>query len=461
MNSDRSIGDSLTKLIDRTVTEYGVIRAEHIIVTGLLLDSAELSKIVSKFLPHVTVIVSSFEVLELPIKIIRGLKRNFSSLPLVAALEHDNPQGTIELLKSGITDFITLPFSAIDILPRLWRILRHSAQLNDITYHLKQKVGLTQLVGKCSAFIEEISKIPFAAKCDASVLITGETGTGKELCARAIHYLSMRADKPFVPVNCGAIPADLVENELFGHTRGAFTGADSAQGGLIAEAEGGTLFLDEIDCLPLASQPKLLRLLQEKEYRKLGSPKTHGADIRVISATNIDLETAIRNNIIRKDLYYRVNIIPISLPSLRERKMDIPILSHHFLRRYAMEFLNRIKDFTPKAMSKLLEYDWPGNVRELENVIQRAVVFCKGDSIDAADIALPDAIEQAPYQSFHKSKSKAIADFEKKYIKGILLAHKGNISRAAKAAEKDRRAFWELIRKHNIDVKRIISEYNQ
>ncbi len=323
---------------------------------------------------------------------------------------------------------------------------------NALVHELKERIGLKQLVGKSPVFLAEIEKIPSIAKCSANVLISGETGTGKEMCARAIHYLSPRNDKPFVPVNCGAIPVELVENELFGHVRGAFTGADSSQTGLINEANDGTLFLDEIDCLSPPAQVKLLRFLQAKEYRQLGSTKMHQADVRVIAATNINIEEAVKKEKLRQDLYYRLNIIPFMLPPLRERKEDIPLLADHFLDKYTTEFNKQIAAFTPDAMQKLMSYEWPGNVRELENIIERAVVFSKQTVIQSIDIALPCSEITEPDKSFQKAKSEAVAQFEKNYIWNILFAHQGNITKAAKAAQKNRRAFWELIRKHKIEV---------
>lgn len=240
--------------------------------------------------------------------------------------------------------------------------------------------------------------------------------------------------------------------KLFGHVRGAFTGADSSQTGLINEANDGTLFLDEIDCLSPPAQVKLLRFLQAKEYRQLGSTKMHQADVRVIAATNINMEEAVKKGKLRQDLYYRLNIIPFMLPPLRERKEDIPLLAGHFLEKYATEFNKQVTDFTPDAMQKLMSYDWPGNVRELENIIERAVVFSKHTVVQSIDIALPSSETTESDKSFQEAKSKAVAQFEKNYIWNILFAHQGNITKAAKAAQKNRRAFWELIRKHKIEV---------
>jgi DNA-binding NtrC family response regulator len=371
--------------------------------------------------------------------------------PVIVIFEGFKPEEIIELLKLGVADFIIPPLKAIDVLPRVWRLSEHTHRQETLVYRLKERIGLGQLVGQSPAFLLEIKKIPLLAKCEASVLISGETGTGKELCARAIHYLSPRANKPFVPASCGAIPLELVENELFGHVQGAFTSASSSRPGLIHEAQGGTLFLDEIDCLPLLAQVKFLRFLQEKEYRQLGASKVHHADVRIIAATNIDLEKAMKEGRFRHDLYYRLNIIPLSLPPLRDRKGDIPLLAQHFLADYALEFNKHVEGLASEALQKLVAYDWPGNVRELENVIERAVVFSSQILLQSSDIILPYS-EPLVKESLRTAKSKVIAQFEKNYVQELLLAYRGNITKAAKAAQKNRRAFWELIRKYRINV---------
>jgi two-component system, NtrC family, response regulator GlrR len=315
----------------------------------------------------------------------------------------------------------------------------------------KSEPGLRHLLGESPDFVSQARKIPVIAKCDANVLIAGETGTGKEVFARAIHYCSVRADKPFVPVNCGAIPVELVENELFGHERGAFTTAMTLQAGLIEEANGGTLFLDEIDCLPVLAQVKLLRFLQEKEYRPLGAARIRKADVRVIAASNLNLEEAVGNGRVRKDLFYRLNIISFTLPPLRERREDIALLAYHFLNKYSNEFNKDVDEFTPDAVRRLTVYSWPGNVRELEHVIERAVVLCEGPTLNSSDIVL-SSLPGECQESLQEAKAREIARFEKNFIQGLLRASGGNITRAAEAAQKNRRAFWQLIQKHRIDV---------
>jgi two-component system, NtrC family, response regulator GlrR len=385
--------------------------------------------------------------------LIRTLSREPGSVPVIAVMEDGGAEEMIELLKLGVVDFLTPPIRSVDVLPRMWRLIEHVRKKRTLMERLKETSGLRQIIGASPAITAEILKIPFMAGCDSSVLISGETGTGKEMFARAIHYLGPRAGEPFMPVNCGAIPVELVENELFGHMRGAYTSANTSEHGLISEADGGTLFLDEIDCLPLPAQVKLLRFLQEKEYRQLGSAKTRRADVRVIAAANSSLEGAVRKGSFRSDLFYRVNIIPLGLPALRERREDIPLLAHHFVDHYSLEFNKEIDDIAPEAVQKLLLYDWPGNVRELQNVIERAVVFSSHSVLQKGDINLPHAEHAGPAFSFQEAKAKVIMQFEKNYINGLLMAHRGNITQAAQVAGKNRRAFWELIRKHEIDVR--------
>jgi DNA-binding NtrC family response regulator len=372
--------------------------------------------------------------------------------PVLAVIQDGGAQDILTLLKLGVIDFIIPPLKATEVLPRIWRLLERRQTEDSLIHRLKEKIGLRQLIGESPSFIRELEKIPLVARCDANVLISGETGTGKELFARAIHYLGPRAGKSFIPASCGAIPVELVENELFGHIQGAFTSATSSQPGLIQEAHGGALFLDEIDCLPLLSQVKFLRFLQEKEYKQLGSAKVHHADVRIIAATNIDLEKAVKDKKFREDLYYRLNIIPLHLPPLRERREDIPLLAQHFLNKYTSEFREQIRELAPESLRKLKAYEWPGNVRELENVIERAVIFSKRTWIGSDDIVLSGSGATSSQESFKAAKAKAVEQFEKQYIQNLLLTHHGNISRAAQAVHKNRRAFWELIRKYKIDI---------
>lgn len=385
------------------------------------------------------------------------MRKGFPAIPVMVLLEAGEPNEMLAWLKLGAADFLTVPLRAIDVLPRVWRLLEQTDLEVPVQQSHIAKAGVNELVGEDQMFLQEIKKIPSIAKCEASVLISGETGTGKELCARAIHYLSPRARQAFIPVNCGAIPVDLVENELFGHEPGAFTGAKTSRSGLIQEADGGTLFLDEIDCLPLLAQVKLLRFLQEKEFRSLGSTKICKANVRIIAATNADCEEALESGKLRRDLYYRLNVIPLALPSLRERGEDVLLLARHFLVKHATQLNKEISGFSPNAIRKLYFYEWPGNVRELEHIIMRAVVLSDHHVIRAEDITISDQEGPALSDSFQSAKDRVVAEFERTYIRSLLLSCDGNISQAARMAHKNRRAFWELIRKHHISVKSLRS----
>ncbi len=400
-----------------------------------------------RFQPDILIVLVSSP--DLPSEIVKKLK---PSRPTLVVIESAEPEDLIKLLELGVDDFITCPLRPIEVLPRIRRLLRTTVSEGSISRGIKAKLGMKQLIGQSSCFLGEIKKIPVFAKCDAGVLILGETGTGKELCARALHYLSPRCSGPFIPVNCGGIPTDLVENELFGHQRGAYTGASTLEVGLIEEAEGGTLFLDEIDCLSVSAQVKLLRFLQEKEYRSLGNRKLKKADVRILTASNTDLKEAIASGAFRQDLYYRLSVLFLTLPPLRQRQTDIPLLARHFLAGYSAEFHKTLEDFSPEAMQVLQLYGWPGNVRELEHVVERAVILGGDRIVQKQDIVLSSSESDPGYESFRDAKARTIAAFEKSYIHRLLSLYSGNITKAACAAQKNRRAFFQLLRKHTIDA---------
>jgi two-component system response regulator GlrR len=331
-------------------------------------------------------------------------------------------------------------------------------KLGIVTRELLEALTLQGFVGESPILLSELRKLPSYARSDACVLILGETGTGKELCARMVHYLGPRANGPFVALNAGAIPTELVENELFGHDAGAYTSARGPQRGLVAEAEGGTLFLDEIDSVPLQSQVKLLRFLQEKEYRPLGARRILAANVRVIAASNIDLDHSVVTGRFRKDLFYRVNVLPVKLPSLNERKEDISLLAKHFVLKHAKSCGGEKIGLAPEALLKLQQYEWPGNVRELENVVERAVVLSQDCLIRAGDIDLPVTSPPnvdpgaAGRETFQVAKARTVNNFERAYLQSALEQHHGNISQAARSCGKNRRAFFALMQKHRITI---------
>jgi len=414
-------------------------------------DDDQLSQIIRRQKPLLILVVLSGVPLSSLDSLFQMLGPEASSAFVVVVVEA-NQKELSELVRPGIADFIIPPLRDSEVLVRIRRLLNQVRQERKTQQALTEKLGLQQLLGTSESFVAEINKIPVVAKSDISVLISGETGTGKEMVGRAIHYLSPRAGKPFVPVNCGAIPTELLENELFGHERGAFTGAAGSRAGLIQEAENGTLFLDEVDCLPLMAQVKLLRFLQEKEFRPLGSTKVCKGEVRIVAASNANLQDAIAAGTLRRDLYYRLNVVPIVLPPLRERSGDVLVLARHFLAKYAAALKSPARSFSPEAERKLMLYSWPGNVRELEHVIERVVVLCSEKVIQESHIVMPGESNSATALSFQEMKANVISEFEMKYIRNLLIAYKGNISRAAEAAQKERRTFWQLVRKHKIDV---------
>lgn len=328
--------------------------------------------------------------------------------------------------------------------------------------YLEETLARAKLVGEAPCFLEVMEQLSTVEKNDAAVLITGETGTGKELFARAIHYLSRRADGPFVALNCGSLPDTLVEGELFGHERGAFTDAHLRRVGLIAQAENGTLFLDEVDSLTLRAQVVLLRVLQDKKFRAIGASGEQQANVRILAATNGKLEQLMQQGTFRADLYYRLSVFSLHLPPLRCRKSDLMGLVAHFIKKHAPAERGHVR-LTPAAVTALIDYDWPGNVRELENAIIRGVHRSKQhDWIDVKELGLPSSIGESTESqangspspcSFHALKQQAIEKFERSYLMGLMTEHHGNVTRAARTSGKERRALGRLLQKYQIDPK--------
>lgn len=321
--------------------------------------------------------------------------------------------------------------------------------------------ALKKIVGRAPALVRMLEELPAVAASGAPVLILGETGTGKELLARAVHYLSSRADSPFVAVNCGALPETLLEDELFGHERGAFTNADTKRVGLIEQAENGTLFLDEVDTLAAKAQVDLLRVLQDKKYRSIGSSREKNVSVRVIAASNVPLHQLLRGGSFRTDLYYRLCVFQLDLPPLRERKEDIPVLAWHFLKKHAPPAKESMQ-LSATATSALMAWDWPGNVRELENAIIRGIHLSRTSCIEPSDLGLLgpcggrlSASGPAPGRtlSFRAMKQAAIEVFERSYLSRLMSEHRGNITQAARASGKERRDLGKLLRKYQLDPK--------
>jgi len=382
-----------------------------------------------------------------------GAIRDFNpQIPVIIMTSFGTIENAVHFLKAGAYDYITKPITREVFRHRVSRAiesLRMSEEISQLKSSLDRVSRVESIIGNSQIMRSVIEKVSSIAQTDASVVIYGESGTGKELFARTIHNLSRRAKLPFVPVNCGALPETLLESELFGYKRGAFTDAVSDTPGLVAEANRGTLFLDEVGEVSPKVQVKLLRFLQEKEIKPLGSTKTIRADVRIISATNRNLQEAAATGQFREDLYYRLNIVPISIPPLRDRKEDIPLLANHFLLKFVKEFDKKINEISPLAMQKLVGHQWPGNVRELENKIQQTVVMASSNVIRPEDIDSPGELDP-----FKQEKKKVLSQFEYNYVTKLLSLHNGNISRASRAAGMDRKNFWLLMKKHEIDAKR-------
>lgn len=331
-------------------------------------------------------------------------------------------------------------------------------ELSRVTRHLLDTQSRARLIGRAPSFLKAIERLGAVARSEVSVVITGETGTGKEMVARAIHYLSRRAAYPFVPVNCGALPDTLIESEIFGWERGAFTDAQTRRQGLIAQAGRGTLFLDEVDALTPRAQVSLLRVLQDKTFRALGSTCQHRANVRFISASNVPLAQLARSGGFRMDFFYRLCVFSIILPPLRERREDIPLLASYFLKKHGSDE-GESYGFTSEALTALTSYDWPGNIRELENVVLRGLLLRRAEAIELGDLGLPPGGLEAcqekrfPRLTFRAAKKLAVDAFEHDYLARLLGEYGGNISQAARAAGKERRDLGRLLKKHSLDGK--------
>jgi two-component system response regulator GlrR len=366
-----------------------------------------------------------------------------------AVLPHGCAHDLLRVTAQAVDDFVLWPARGDEVRERISRVgfLRHAALEG-----VMESVALAQMVGRDPAFVELVGRLPRIAAADATVLLTGETGTGKELCARALHFLSRRRAAPFIPVDCGALPDSLFESEVFGHTRGAFTDARSEQRGLVAMAEGGTVFLDEVDALSPGTQAKLLRFLEEHTYRPLGSERFARADVAVICATNQDLERLVRDGRFRSDLFFRLSGLRLRLPPLRERPIDIELLARHFLEHHQPHDGTPPRVLGNAGVRALQSYPWPGNIRELANVIRSAVVFSTRRQILPEDLALPVATAApGPGARYRHLRASVVAAFERSFLEDLLRRHRGNLTHASREAGQDRRALGRLARKHAID----------
>jgi DNA-binding NtrC family response regulator len=388
---------------------------------------------------------------------------SWPDLPVLMLSGDRSPRSSVEALRRGAYDYLTKPFEAYEeVVLAVGRAVERR-RLVERNRALERQIDVSErftgIVGANSAMRELFGLVDSVAPTDATVLLLGESGTGKELLARAIHERSARAAGPFVPINCSALTDTLLESELFGHVRGAFTGASSSRIGVFEQASRGTLFLDEIGDISPAMQVRLLRALQEGEIKPVGSTEIRQVDVRVVAATNRDLEAAARAGTFRPDLYYRLNVVALELPPLRQRPEDVPLLVHHFLTRYAARFGKAVSRLAPEAMEALQGYGWPGNVRELQNVVQRAVVLAPGDVV-TLDL-LPGPLRQSrgtPEHlrrfdlAFAKAKLAAIEEFERSYLADVLRRSGGRVAEAARLCGLDKSNFRRIVRRHGLDV---------
>ena len=391
-------------------------------------------------------------------KILSELKKRDPEVMVVMITAHGTIEMAVAAMKSGAFNYLVKPINYDEMGLVVDKAIQHHKvliELQDLRKQLNEKHEIEDMIGQSSQMQKVYEMVRVVADSDATVLIRGETGTGKELIARAIHRSGARQKMNFVSFNCAAIPATLLEAELFGYEKGAFTGAVTQKPGKFERADGGTLFLDEIGDIAPEIQVKLLRALQEGEFDRMGGVKTLKVNVRIIASTNKDLEKAMQEGSFRSDLFYRLNVIPIVLPPLRKRKDDIPLLVNHFIRKYSKKNNKEIKSISPSALSSLMQYHWPGNVRELENVMERTIVVTSKDRIDEVEISLSGnngSFMQISGNdtSFKNSKQKVIESFEIYYLTEAMKHNNGNISAAAKKAGLDYKNFHSKLKKYNI-----------
>jgi DNA-binding NtrC family response regulator len=389
------------------------------------------------------------------LELIRAIRRQNAATPIIVITAFGTVESAVEAMKAGAFDFLPKPFSLDHLMAVVHKALEVRSLRDEnrtLREQLVRRYSFENIVGGSPAMQEIFATIERVAPTRATVLIAGESGTGKDLIAKAIHYHSPRRDRPFVKINCTAIPENLMESELFGYEKGAFTGAVTSKPGRFELADTGTVFLDEIGDVPPNIQVKLLRVLQEREFERLGSNRTRQIDVRVIAATNADLRAALEHGAFREDLYYRLNVVPINVPPLRERKEDIPALAEHFIRKYAAEFSSRVKGVSEEALEVLRRYHWPGNVRELENVIERSLVLCSGEMLEAADIKLDSASRNSRASDEPLlPEGMTLEEHERELIRKALEKAKGNKSQAARLLGLSRNALRYRLSQMGLD----------
>ncbi len=377
------------------------------------------------------------------------LLRIHPGLPVLILTAHGSIPNAVEAMQRGACGYLTKPFDDKDLRATIDKALsqqRMSREIQRLKSLVKELYGLENVVARSAPMQRLLQQAAQVADSDATICLFGETGTGKEVLARVIHANSRRARGPFVALNCAAIPETLFESELFGHVRGAFTSAHGPKRGLFQSANGGTLFLDEIGEMPLSMQAKLLRAVQEREVKEVGADYATKVDVRIIAATNKDLAEAVKAGTFRNDLYYRIQVVSLTIPPLRERRDDIPLLAQHFLKQSTQRMNKNIRGFTPAAMQKLMLYPWPGNVRELENAIEKAVVLSQQDMITPDLLPSVSVTGEMPLKPLTEAKE----EFERNYLKSVLQLTGGNISRAAQFAGRYRADFYKMLKKYGL-----------
>ena len=371
------------------------------------------------------------------LEFIKEIHARNAQMAVIVMTAHGSVEAAVEAMKQGAADFLQKPFSLEHLTALIQKVLNvqslraENARLRE---ELDQRYQFDNIIGRSPAMREIFQTVSRVAPTRATVLLAGESGVGKDMIARAIHQHSPRKDHPFVKINCTALPENLMESELFGYEKGAFTGANASKPGKFEQADKGTVFLDEIGDVPGNIQVKLLRILQERQFERLGSNFTRSVDVRVIAATNVDLRAALEEGRFREDLYYRLNVVPISIPPLRQRTEDIPFLALHFVRKLSKDLGSNIADITPQAIDRLLEYDWPGNVRELENTIERSIVLASGSVLEASDIRIDNSRQRivVPSQAPILPEGTTLEQWEQAMICEALRRTNGNKSQAAR-----------------------------
>lgn len=385
------------------------------------------------------------------IELMKELRLLLPDMPVIILTAFGTIESAVQAMRQGAYGYLTKPFNPRDLFSHIEKALentRLTVEINRLKGFLREELDSTDMVVRSDKMQQVLNVVSRVAKSESTVYVHGESGTGKELIAKAIHFASDRKEKPFVALNCAALPESLLESRLFGHEKGAFTGAIQTTRGLFSQAHEGTIFLDEIGDMSLAIQAKLLRVLQERCFYPIGSEKLVEVDVRVIVATNKDLEEEVKKGTFRSDLFYRIHVIPIYLPPLRERKEDIPPLVEHFLQRLNRQMKKNIKGVTPEAMRKLMLHDWGGNVRELENTLEYAAAMTRDDVL-TEEVILP-ARRSSGEEPFRPLKEARDA-FERGYLIKLLQACKGNVSEAADLAGKYRTDFYILLKKHSLN----------